>query len=583
MSGGQPAAGILRTFRQPSAVGCLLPLVYSLPLAFLGLFFCYPLAAILRLSFAEGAGGLATTLADPYIWRVVGFTAWQALLSTLLTLGLGLPGAYVFARYEFPGKAALRALAGVPFVMPTVVVAVAFAALLGPRGMLNVALQALLGLPQPPIRLQNTLSIVLLAHVFYNYTVVLRLVGGMWASLDPRLEQAAAMLGANRRRALLEVTLPLLLPALGAAALLVFIFTFTSFGVIVILGGPRLATIEVEIYRQTAQLLRLDIAATLALLQAGFTLALSLAYTRLAERSAVPLDLQPRQAVARRPRRPAEWLFVAANAALILALLGGPLLALATGSLLVPGEGGRELSLAYYDALDENRTGSAFFVTPTTAMANSLRIALATALIALAVGVPAAYLLAGSGRPKGGSPASRLLQPASLLDALFMLPLGTSAVTLGLGYIVALSVPGLAGLRTSPWLVPTLHALVALPFVVRSLLPALRARNPRQREAAAMLGASPLAAWLRVELPQLAPAIATAAIFAFTVSLGEFGATLLIARPEAPTLPIVIFRLLGMPGAINYGQALAMATILMLVTAASFLVLERVRPPGSEF
>jgi thiamine transport system permease protein len=124
---------------------------------------------------------------------------------------------------------------------------------------------------------------------------------------------------------------------------------------------------------------------------------------------------------------------------------------------------------------------------------------------------------------------------------------------------------------------------VALPFVIRTLLPALRARSPRQREAATMLGASPLWAWLRVELPQIAPALATGAIFAFTVSLGEFGATLLLARPEAPTLPVMIFRFLGQPGALNYGQALALATILMLVTVAGFLLLERVRPPGGEF
>jgi thiamine transport system permease protein len=171
----------------------------------------------------------------------------------------------------------------------------------------------------------------------------------------------------------------------------------------------------------------------------------------------------------------------------------------------------------------------------------------------------------------------------ALLDALFMLPLGTSAVTLGLGYLVALSVPGLGGLRTSPWLIPVLHTLVALPFVIRALTPVLRARSPRQREAAALLGASPAQAWLRVELPQIAPALAIGAVFAFTVSLGEFGATLLLARPEAPTLPVMIFRFLGQPGALNYGQALALATILMLVTASGFLLLERLRPPGGEF
>nr|WP_202944524.1 iron ABC transporter permease [Oscillochloris trichoides] len=547
----------------------------GMALAFLLVFFFYPLGAILGLSFADGLTGFWAVLRDGYTWRVLGFSAAQAALSTLLTLLVGLPGAYVFARYHFPGRELLRAVAGVPFVMPTVVVAAALGALLGPRGLINLGLQALFDLPQPPLRIPNGLGLVLLAHTFYNYTVVLRMVGGFWANLDPRLEQAAALLGASRWRAIREVTLPLLAPAIGAAALLIFIFTFTSFGVIVILGGPRMATLEVAIYRQTAQLLRLDIAATLALLQAGCTLLLSLIYTRLAARSAIPLDRLPRTAVARRPQGLGQHLLVGVNVLVILVLLVTPLLALVVRSLLGP-EG---LSLGYYLALGENRSGSIFFVPPLTALTNSLRIAAATALIALLVGIPAAYLL---GNAPCKTPRSWCGALFNLIDALFMLPLGTSAVTLGLGYLVALSTPQLAGLRSWPWLIPLAHSLVALPFVIRALLPTLRGRNPRLAEAAALLGASPWRTWVWVELPLIMPAIITGAVFAFTVSLGEFGASLLLVRPDAPTLPVMIFRLLGQPGAINYGQALAMSSILMLTTALSFVVLERIRPPGAE-
>jgi thiamine transport system permease protein len=548
---------------------------FALPIAFLALFFLFPLAAILRLSFADGWAGVAAILGASTYWRVLGFTIWQATLSTALTVALGLPGAYVFARYEFPGKALLRAVAGVPFVMPTVVVAAAANALIGPRGLLNEAAQGAFDLAQPPIRLQGTLAIVLLAHAFYNYTVVLRFVGGFWANLDPRIREAATMLGASPWRVFRTITLPLLLPPLGAAALLIFILCFTSFGVIVILGGPQFATLEVEIYRQTAQLLRLDRAATLALIQIGCTLALTLAYGRLAARSAVPLDLLPRSAVARPPRTWLEHTLVVANGALILALLGGPLLALALRSLFAVGGDGTP-TLQYYAALNANRTGSAFFVPPTTAIANSLRIAGAATVIALAVGVPAAYLLARGGRSAG-------TWMHTILDALFTLPLGTSAVTLGLGYLVILTSPLLTPLRSVGWLIPVLHALVGLPFVVRVLLPTLRARTARLREAAALLGASPWRAWRDVELPRLTPALITAAAFAFTVSLGEFGATLLLARPDTPTVPVLIFRFLGQPGAFNYGQAMALSTILMLLTATVFVLLERVRPPGGEF
>lgn len=543
-----------------------------LPVVFLGLFFLLPLWAILRLSFSDGLEGAWAALQRGYYWRVLGFTIWQALLSTLLTLLVGLPGAYVFAHYRFAGKSLLRALATVPFVLPTLVVAVAFGALLGPRGLLGPLLAAF-GLPR--FQLGSGLGLVLVAHVFYNYTIVLRMVGGFWQHLDPRMSEAALMLGARRHQVWLRVTLPLLLPALGAAALLIFIFTFTSFGVIVILGGARMATLEVEIYRQTAQLLRLDVAATLALIQAVCMLLLSVAYTRLAARVAVPLELQARSVAARPARSLSAKLLVGANGALILLLLGLPLCALVLRSLLVPTEGPWPLTLAAYSALNENRTGSAFFVPPTVALFNSLRIAGSTTILALLIGVPTAYLLARGAKRQG-----RL---AGMLDALFMLPLGISAVTLGLGYLVALNQLGLPQIRTSPWLLPLMHSLVALPFVIRSLLPMLRARSRHQREAALMLGATPISAWLRVELPQIAPALATGAVFAFTVSLGEFGASLLLARPDQPTLPVMIFRFLGQPGALNYAQALAMSSILMLTTASGFLLLERLRPPGGEF
>ncbi|NTW04440.1 MAG: ABC transporter permease subunit [Oscillochloris sp.] len=284
----------------------------------------------------------------------------------------------------------------------------------------------------------------------------------------------------------------------------------------------------------------------------------------------------PQSALARQPRGVAQRLLVSGNALFILLLLGAPLAALVLRSVIGP-DG---LSLGYYLALGQNRTGSAFFVKPIVAIASSLRIAIATTLIALAVGVPAAYLLAAKGTAVGRRTRSAA---APLLDALFMLPLGTSAVTLGLGYLVALSTPTLAYLRTSPWLTPLAHSLVALPFVIRSLLPVLRGRNLRLGEAAALLGASPWRAWWHIELPLITPAIITGGVFAFTVSLGEFGASLLLARPDAPTLPVMIFRFLGQPGALNYGQAMAMSSILMVATALSFLILERIRPPGGEF
>jgi thiamine transport system permease protein len=157
-----------------------------------------------------------------------------------------------------------------------------------------------------------------------------------------------------------------------------------------------------------------------------------------------------------------------------------------------------------------------------------------------------------------------------------MLPLGTSAVTLGFGFIIALDEPPL-NLRASLLLLPLAHTLVAFPFVVRSLLPALRGIKPSLREAASVMGASPWRVWRQVDLPIVGRALLVGAVFAFTISMGEFGATTLIARPQTPTMPVAIYRFLGQPGALNYGQALAMSTLLMLVCAAGMIAIERFR------
>ncbi|HSH78412.1 MAG TPA: iron ABC transporter permease, partial [Herpetosiphonaceae bacterium] len=418
-----------------------------------------------------------------------------------------------------------------------------------------------LGLAEPPLRLQGTLTLILLAHVFYNLTVVLRIVGGLWSHLDPSLEEAAVVLGASRARVWREVTLPLLLPAIGAAALLVFLFTWTAFGTVLILGGPRFATIEVEIYRQALEIFNLPVAAVLSLLQIAASLSLTTVYTRLQARSAVPLNLRPESAVERPPAHLGQRLFVGGVVLAMLVLLLAPLLALVVRSLTVAGR----WSFEWYRLLGENRGNSYFFVPPAGAMRNSLLVAGATTILALAIGLPAAYLLL---RPRGRLQA--------LVDPIFMLPLGTSAVTLGFGYLIALDEPPL-NLRASPLMIPIAHTLIAFPFVVRALLPVLRGIDPRLREAAAVLGARPGRVLWEVDVPIVARALLIGAVFAFTISLGEFGAALLVGRPEFPTMPVVIYRFLGRPGSANYGQALAMSTLLMILTAVSFVAIERLR------
>ncbi len=528
------------------------PLIAAPPLAFLGVFFVYPVVSILALGLAPGGtldiGAALAVLAQPFVVEVIWFTLWQAALSTLLTVVIALPGAYVFARFNFPGKRLISALAIVPFVLPTVVVAAAFLALLGARSPLG-------------IRLDHTIFAILAAHVFYNYAVVMRVVGGVWAQIDPRLEDAARVLGASRWQAFRSVTLPLLRPAIASAASIVFLFTFTSFGVILILGGVQFSTLEVEIYRQTAELLNLRTAAVLSLLQMTALAVLLFAYSRYQQRSAVQSRLLTRGAVARRPRTRAERAVVSANLLVMAVILGLPLAVLVERSLAGPSGYG----LQNFQALFATDQRSALFVPPIEAVQNSLVFALIATLICAPLGLMAAVVIArGRGRLASG------------FDALLMLPLGTSAVIVGFGFLVALgNLP--FDLRTSIILIPIAHAIVALPFLVRATVPVLRSVDERLRDAARVLGASPARVWREIDLPIVRRALLIGAGFAFAVSLGEFGATLFIVRPDAPTMPVAVYRLLSQPGALAFGQAMAMAALLMLVTGLSVLAFDRLQ------
>ncbi|MHC5260517.1 ABC transporter permease [Streptomyces sp. UC4497] len=528
----------------------------ALPVVFFGLFFAYPVVAIVERGLhVDGVwqfGRIVDVLGQSDIRHVLWFTVWQALASTVLTLLVALPGAYVFARFEFPGKQVLRAVVTVPFVLPTVVVGTAFLALVGNGGLLD----ELWG-----VRLDTTVWAILLAHVFFNYAVVVRTVGGLWAQLDPRQEEAARMLGASRFAAWRKVTLPALGPAVAAASLMVFLFTFTSFGVVQILGGPGFSTLEVEIYRQTAQIFDLSTAAVLTIVQfvaVGLILGVH-AWTVRRRESA--LRLVDAAHTSRRPRGAGQWALLGGVLASVVVLIVLPLGVLVERSLDAPDGYG----FGYYRALTD-ADGGTFLVPPIDAIWNSLEYALAATAIALVIGgLAAAALTRRAGRLVRG------------FDALLMLPLGVSAVTVGFGFLITLDEPPL-DLRSTWILVPLAQALVGVPFVVRTMLPVLRAVDGRLREAAAVLGASPLRAWREVDLPMVRRALLVAAGFAFAVSLGEFGATVFIARPDNPTLPVAVARLLGRAGDLNYGQAMALSTVLMVVCAASLLVLERIRP-----
>jgi thiamine transport system permease protein len=520
----------------------------AVPVIFLGYFFVYPLISIsvrgLTVDGSLDPSIIGDVLADPSLRRVALFTVWQAALSTVLTLALGLPLAWVFARFSFRGKRVLSALTLVPFVLPTLVVATAFVNLLGPRGMLGVDLT-------------GTLAIILIAHVFYNVAIVIRGVGSFWSSIDPRLEDAARTLGASRWTAFRTVTLPLLTPAIIATATLVFLFAFTSFGVVLVLGDLTHTTIEVEIYRQATAFLRLDVATTLAVLQIVGIGAVLAVYAMLERRSGSAFT--QRFGEAKPPATRGERIAVRGVLTVGAMVLGTPIALLAVRSLRNPAGG---FGIENYRNLFGLPAQSAAFIDPTEAVANSLLFATAAMVVAMAIGMLVAAALSLASRRTG-----------RVLDTFVMLPLGTSAVTIGFGFLVALDWP--VDLRGTALLIPIAHALVGIPFVVRTSSPALGGIEPELGEAAATLGASPWQVFRTVDLPIIRPALLVAAAFAFAISMGEFGATSFITRPASPTIPIAIFRYLGQPGSVPFGAAIALSVVLMVVTTLAVGSIDR--------
>jgi len=522
-----------------------LALLATGPVLVVGVFFALPVSGMVARGFwPDGAfdpAGVGEVLTRPRVARVAWFTVWSAGLATAIAVLLGLPVAFVLHRLAMPGRRLIRAALLVPFVLPTVVVGVAFRLLL-----------------------DGTPVAIIAGLVFFNVAVVIRAVGAAWESLDTRPAEAAAALGATPVQVWWTVTLPALRPAIVSAASVVFLFCATAFGIVLTLGGVRYATVETEIYLLTTTLFDLQAAAALSVLQ----LVVVVALLGLAARLRATPDATANRSTARPRRIRSGDAPAVAVTALVLAAVAAPIATLVLGSFHTDAG----WSIANYRALTSVGSNNALLVPVTDALLTSVRTAIDATWMALAMGLAVAVLVTRRSQTRGERRAR------GILDGFFMLPLGVSAVTLGFGFLITLDRPPL-DLRDSPLLVPIAQALVALPLVVRTLVPVLSGIDDRQRQAAASLGASPWRALLAVDLPVVWKPLLAASGFAFAASLGEFGATSFLARDEHPTVPVVIFRLIGHPGELNYGMALAASVVLATATAVVVLAVERLRVP----
>jgi len=503
-----------------------------------------PVLALLWRTAAPGGApegeAFARMLGSSRTWRLIGVTVAQAAASCAVTVAVGTPLAWFLARRTFPGGRILRTVVIIPFVLPTVVVGAAFASLLGAQGVID---------------LRGTWFPILAAHLCFNLAVVMRTVGARVGVLDAHLEGAARTLGAGPRAYVWRVAVPLIMPAVLASAVIVFLFCLTSFGVIVLLGGGAVSTIEVEIWTRATRQFDLPGAGVLALVQIAAvvaTLAVHARLTRHAARDGAPSGGGP----PRRLHGLGDLLAAGGVAVTVGVVTIAPLAALVVQSLRV-GEG---LGLANWRNLGSVTAGTSLAVAPMDALFVSLVYATVAMGVAITLGLPAALLAAR--------------RPGGLADRALLLPLGVSATTIGLGLLLAVGRPPV-DLRRAWWLVPAAQALVAIPLVVRVLVPAIRSAPLRLDESAALLGAGPTARWWRVGLPIHRRAIVAGSGLAFVACLGEFGATVFLSRSSRPTAPVAIEQLLSRPGAAGYGQAMAMSCLLALVCAVVILLVDR--------
>jgi thiamine transport system permease protein len=522
--------------------------LFAVPLAFLGVFFVWPTLALLWRGLNQAVGDGENVLAVGRTWEAVGTTFVLAIAGTVASVAIGLPAAWALFRVRWKGQAFTRALVSVPFVLPTVVVATAFTALLRRGGILGF-----LGADQ-------SVPAIVAALAFFNVAVVVRVVGGTWAGLDPDDAIAARTLGASPWKAFRYVTAPNLVPSIAAAASIVFLFCASSFGVVLVLGGTRVSTIETEIWVQVNQFLDLRAAATLALLQMT-TVALALVAAGWA-RSRRERTLGRRRVDGTRlaTRRDARFIFAAlAPVAFLFAL---PLAALLQRALRTRDGWG----FGNFEALVHPLSRSTLPVSIAEAVANSLSAATIAAAFAAVLGLALAHSLTRAPR-------------ARWLDSAIMLPVGVSSVIVGLGILLTLNrpLPGGLSLGNPSILIPAAQAVVALPLVVRSLVPTLRGIGPGLRASAATLGASPWQVWRRIDWPLVRGPFGLALGLAFAISLGEFGATSFLARPDYPTLPTAIVRLLSHPGIESAGLAFAASVVLAVLTGAIMMIAERLR------
>ncbi len=537
-------------------------LLFLIPILFLFVFFYYPIVKLTKLAFLNQSGKftlkyIISVFTDSYNLKILSFTFKEAFISALVTLILGFPGAYIISHYNFKGKKFLLSLTTVPFVLPSVLVALGFIVLFGQNGIFNKILMNLFHLSHP-INLLYSFSGIILVHAFYNFPIIVRLVGASWEGISKKYAYAAESLGANNFAVFKKVTLPMLIPAIISSFSLVFIFCFLSFVIILIVGGAKFATVEVSIYTYYNVFSDFRSGSALALFQAVFSLLFIYIYIKSGEKI--------KQGVLQRETAKKEDLLTNRKAfylssfylLIVMFLILFPLIAIFVNAFITPL--GSSFTLQNFKNLFSLKYNYITGVSPIRVILNSLLFAIFTALFANILALFSAYGIRNIRKGKG------------ILTTLLMLPLAISPITIALSFLIAFH--GAQFILNSWVIIVVAHTLIAFPFAVRTLTPVLETTSDSFIYAAESLGMNRLKTFFYVDLNLLKAPLIASTIFSFAISIGEFGATYMLYRIQYTTMPIALYRFLA---GRHFGIASAMGTLLALISFIAFVAIDRTK------
>lgn len=529
-------------------------LLWATPVLFILVLFYWPLTKIVALGLS---GDWLSIYLEPKVLSAIWFTIWQAAVSTIICLVIGIPGAYILYRKKFRGQKFIRALITVPLVLPTIVVAIVFSSFRAEH-----AIYKQIGLD---FFFDNSIYWIIAAHVFVNYSLIVRTVGGVWSTMDNETEEAAELAGAGRLRTLLSITLPQIKTAIISASALVFLFCSSSYGIILILGGGMVRSVETEIASAALTYLDLPKASALALLQTAITVIAFVISENLAKH---PIGIEQVSESAQRPaidRRDLPAALITGT--VVVALISIPLVLVLAKAFVTPAG----IGIDNFLNLAGRGERELLNISVGQATLNTLRNVVIAASLSVGLGALVSYLLSRTHRSRKARFSNRAL------DILFLLPIGISSVVLGFGYLVTFG-DGPLPIRASWLVVPLVQSLMALPLVIRLIYPALISIGAEHREAAALAGANARQTWWHIESGIIRNVILTAVGFALIASVGEFGAASLLAFGDQATLPTVLFALISRPGATNFGMAMAVCAILIALTFSLVLAVSTQKP-----